>query len=879
MNLSLRTAARIAWRETRSSMVKFSFVVLGVAAGVGALSGVRGFSQSFEGMLTSEARTVMAADLTARQFVLPNPDQTAQLDALAARGVERTLITETVSMASPSPGDAGTPADAAPVLISIKAVDPSKYPYYGEVKLNPPMSLTQALTPDSVVAGDDLLIRVGVKVGQKIRVGGQDFTVAAAVLSEPDRLSGSLNIGLRMMMSREALERTGLMQIGSRSAERFLFKLDPGAPPVEEVRDAIKAALPESTVADFSQSHPIITAGLNRATTFLSLVSLIALIVGAIGVGMAMHAHLQQKMDNIAVMKSLGATSGEIIRIFTIQTLMLGLAGGLGGVLVGRGVEQVFPALINKLFAIDAPVTWHLAAAAQGIAAGILTTLLFTVPPLLAIRSIRPALILRRDMPDARPPWSKRVGQIKPALIAAAVILAGIGLLAAWLANSPRVGGYFAGGLCVSLMLLAVVAALLLRGIREFVRRSPWKIPSLARQGLANLYRQGNQAQAILVALGLGVMFTLTVYLVQNSLVKEIIATAPPEMPNVFLVGVTQAQTAPLLQLISAQPGVLGTPVLGPAVAARLVSIDGVPVAEHQEGADSSPDAQPPSDAKASSGAQQTGGIRRRYTTTRSVTWEEEKPSDVTVLHGAWWTKGTKEPVVSIEEDAAKTLEIEVGSQLELAASGRTIRARVVAIHRVDAMRSTPSAEFVFNPEALAGLPVVFYGGVRMQPQAVGGLQRVVFAKFPTVTVVNIADALAIAQQVVDQIALVIRFLSGFAILAGAIILAASVAGTRFRRVREVVILKTLGATRKRVQRVFSIEFTALGTVAGLLGAMLASGFSGLVLKRLLDAKFHVDFEATAVAIVATALLANLSGWLASSRILKQKPLEILREE
>jgi putative ABC transport system permease protein len=892
MNLSLRTAARIAWRETRSSMVKFTFVVLGVAAGVGALSGVRGFSQSFEGMLTREARTVMAADLTARQFVLPDADQTAQLDALAARGVERTLITETVSMASAtasprasataspgasataspgasataspgasataSPGASATApaAEAAPVLVSIKAVDPLKYPYYGTVKLDPDMPIAQTLRPDTVIAGEDLLIRLGVKVGQQVRVGGQDFRVAAVVISEPDRMSGSLNIGLRLMMSRQAFDRTGLMQLGSRAAQRYLFKLDAGAPGVEETRAAIKSALPESTVADFRQSHPIITAGLDRATVFLSLVSLIALIVGAIGVGMAMHAHLQQKMDHIAVMKSLGATSGEIIRIYTLQTLMLGLAGGVGGVLVGRGVEQIFPALINKLFQIDAPVTWHIEAAAQGIAAGILTTLLFTVPPLLAIRKIRPALILRRDMPEAKLPWAKRMRETKPALAAGAMILAGIGVLAAWLAESPRVGGYFAGALSVSLLLLAAVATLLLKGIRAFVKKSPWRIPALTRQGLANLYRQGNQAQAILVALGLGVMFTLTVYLVQNSLVKEIIATAPPEMPNVFLVGVTEAQTGPLKELIAKQAGVLGAPVLGPAVAARLVTIDGVPVTDHQ-----------------------VDGVRRRYVNTRSVTWEAGQPSDVTVIQGAWWAAGTKEPVVSVEEDAAKTLEIQVGARLELVASGKTIRAKVVAIHKVTSMRSTPSAEFVFDQEALAGLPVVYYGGVRMQPSSVGALQRVVYETFPTITVVNIADALAIAQQVVDQIALVIRFLSGFAILAGAIILAASVAGTRFRRVREVVILKTLGATKKNVQRVFSIEFLTLGGVAGLLGALLAAVFSSLVLKRLLDARFQFDFVATGVAIFGTALLANLSGWVASFRILRQKPLEVLREE
>jgi putative ABC transport system permease protein len=722
------------------------------------------------------------------------------------------------------------------------------------VKLNPEMPLAQALRPDSLAAGEDVLIRLNAKVGDSIRLGGQDYRVAAAVISEPDRMSGSLNIGLRVMMSRDAFERTGLMQLGSRAAERYLFKLDPNAPPVGQVRAAIKRALPESLVADFRQSHPIVTSGLDRATVFLSLVSLIALIVGAIGVGMAMHAHLQQKMDHIAVMKSLGGTSREIVRIYTLQTLMLGTVGGLAGVLVGRAVEQVFPSLINKLFAIDTQVSWHFAAAFQGIAVGVLTTLLFTLPPLLAIRKIRPALILRRDMPDAKLPWMRRAGENRSALAAGIAILLGIGGIAAWLADSPKVGGYFAGGLTVSLLVLAAAAAILLRLIREFLRRSPWRLAALTRQGLANLYRQGNQAQAILVALGLGVMFTLSVYLVQNSLVKEIIATAPPGMPNVFLIGVTEPQVDPLKTLIEKQPGVLAAPELAPSVAARLMSIDGEPIADRD-----------------------LRGIGRRFANTRSVTWEDAQPSDIHVVQGAWWPKDTKDPVVSVDDEAAKTLQIAPGAWLELTASGKTIRARVAAIHEIQAMRATPSPEFVFNRQALAGLPVVFYGGVRMQGSSVGALQRAVFEKYPTITVVNIADALAIAQQVIDQIALVIRFLSGFAILAGAIILAASVAGTRFRRVREVVILKTLGATRRHVRKIFSIEFLTLGGIAGLLGALLAAGFSNLILTRLLEAKFHFDPWATLAAVILTALLANASGWLASVRILRQKPLEVLR--
>ena len=205
MNLSFRTAGRIAWRETRSSLARFSLVVLAVAAGVGALSGVRGFSQSFKGMLTKEARTVMAADLTARQFAMPTAQENAALDNL--HNVDRTLIFETFSMAST------TQPDVTPLLVSIKAVDPAKYPYYGEVKLNPPMPLAAALTPDSVAVGEDLLIRLHLKVGDTIRVGGQDYRVAAAVESEPDRMSGSMNIGLRLMMSRDAFAR-GLMSAG-----------------------------------------------------------------------------------------------------------------------------------------------------------------------------------------------------------------------------------------------------------------------------------------------------------------------------------------------------------------------------------------------------------------------------------------------------------------------------------------------------------------------------------------------------------------------------------------------------------------------------------------------------------------------------------------
>ena len=350
-------------------------------------------------------------------------------------------------------------------------------------------------------------------------------------------------------------------------------------------------------------------------------------------------------------------------------------------------------------------------------------------------------------------------------------------------------------------------------------------------------------------------MFTLTVYLVQHSLVSEIIETAPPGMPNVFMIGITPEQVAPLQQLIAKQPGVEATPEFAPSVPVQIISVNGTPFLdlERAEG--------------------------RRFRSSRSVMFSDEQPSSLKVVQGAWWKKGESQFLLSIDKEAAARLGVGLGDTITISAAGKDVTARVVALHQVQQMRTGMVNELVFNPPALAGMPATFYGGVRMKPSQVGALERAAYAKFPTVTVINVAEALAIMQQVVDQIAVVIRFLSAFAILAGAIILAASVAGTRFRRVREVVILKTLGATRRSAGRIFSVEFLTLGVVAGIMGALLASAFSSLLLKRLLDATYSFDLETTAIAVALTALLAQASGWLASFRILRQKPLEVLRDE
>ena len=351
-------------------------------------------------------------------------------------------------------------------------------------------------------------------------------------------------------------------------------------------------------------------------------------------------------------------------------------------------------------------------------------------------------------------------------------------------------------------------------------------------------------------------MFTLTVFLVQKALVEQIRGSTPPGMPNVFLLDIPGPQRQAVSDLIQAQPGVTAAPDVAFSVAARITAIDGTPIGQLVQ-----------------------GEVGRRFLRTRSVTEMEAKPPETEILSGAWWSPGDRDPQVCASEETARILNLRAGAWIDWNIWSHPVRTRLACIQRTESIRMSARFEFLFSPGQLAGMPAVYYGSARVRPPDVAGLQRVVYERFPTVTVVNIADVMQIVEDVVRRIAMVIRFISAFTILAGAVMVASSIAGTRFRRMREVVILKTLGATRRRIAWIFTVEFLALGAVAGLMGSLLAAAFAALVLKRLLEIEFHLDVPAHALTIAIAAVVAAGAGWAASFRVLGRKPLEILREE
>ncbi len=845
-SFGLRTAPKIAFRDLKAAPAKFLFVILAVAVGVAALSGVKGFGYAFQGMLLRNAKQLIAGDLQAQTWNDISDAQATRMAKVAATNGAVTRITETVSMAASG-------AQHVPQMIAVKAVDPAAYPFYGKLKLTPAEPLSKLLADDSsTVVTPELLMRLKVQPGGTVRIGGKEFRITGTLLGEPDRLASGFGPGMRVLMTRGGLERTGLIQFGSRAAQRFLFKLNPRAN-LDHVKEQIKDILPRVFLSDYREGSPAVGKAIDNTTTFLSLISLIALIVGSLGVAMAMYSHLQQRMDTIAIMKALGARSHQIITIYLMQTLVLGIAGGLIGVAIGALVQRSFPILIRQVFALLPEVPWDWTFSLQGMSLGVLATLLFTFPPLLAIRNVRPSLVFRRNMDDsettAKKQWRERI----PSAVGILLILAGFSGIAVWLSGSLRMGAYFIAGLTVSVLALGLVAGLLLFIMRWLVKTAGNRLPAIFRHGFANLYRPGNQARSVLVALGIGVMFTLTTYLLQRTVLREVMSEGPGREGNLFLLDIRNSSE--VTSLIEAQPGVQSKVELVGYIVCRMLAKNGTATDNLN-----------------------LSKTRKNQLQTIRITTAGSLPRGLYVRSGRWWPETETEPELAVSEQASRDFHLRVGDRLRFQMAGRMVEARLVAVFRREA-RAPVRYDLVFPKLALKGLPVVYYGAVHVEPSKIPQVEEAIFEHFPTVTVANLADVLQDIQQAVDQVALVIRFLAGFAIFAGLIILASSVAGTRYRRVREVAILKTLGGTRGKIAGIFSVEFCCLGAVSGLVGGVLANLFTRIISDKFIDANFDFDWLSLAVVMLSTALLANFAGWLASARILDQRPLEVLRAE
>ena len=447
---------RMVWRETRPAWKRFLFVIAAIALGVAVLTGLKGFSRGLNRSIYRSARELIAADMIVRMNSLPSQSEIGVLESLTQKGARLTRTTETLSMVSSA-------KTSNPILSDIRAVDPKEYPYYGQVELEPAAPLNQVLSNDTAVVTRDMLVRSGIAAGDEIQLGSIRLRIAAVLKSEPDRIGFGMDLGPRILITRNALERSGLIQFGSRASESFLYRFPSQGLELDQARSIITSGIKRRVrITDYRDPNPSVTRGLERAANFLSLVGLLSLLVGGLGVSTTVRTYLQQKLDSIAILKCIGGRSRQIIRIYLLQGLVLGAVGSAIGTGLGYLVQLLLPRLLRGL--IDIPANLELApgAAIQGFAIGIFTTFIFLLTPLLAIRKVKPIRVFLREMPETQSsPW-KRLRSDPLPLCSLLLLVTGIGLAASWLAGSWRWGFTFLAALIGCILVLAAGAKALL---------------------------------------------------------------------------------------------------------------------------------------------------------------------------------------------------------------------------------------------------------------------------------------------------------------------------------------------------------------------------------------------------------------------------------
>jgi putative ABC transport system permease protein len=834
---------RMAWRETRSAWKRFLFVVAAIALGVAALTGLKGFSEGLTRSIYRSSRELIAADMVVRMNSLPGPRELEVLDTLVHRGAAMTRTTETLSMVSAARA-------ANPILSDVRAVDPNQYPFYGNVELESSAPLNKLLTADTAVVSRDLFVRGGVSIGDIIQIGSVQVRISAILKSEPDRIGFGMELGPRILITRSALERSGLIQFGSRATESFLFKLPPRGLDLPQARSIIESGIKSRVrITDFRDPNPSVTRGLKRSADFLSLIGLLSLLVGGLGVSTTIHTYLQQKLDSIAILKCIGGRSKQIIRIYLLQGLILGVIGSTAGMGLGYVVQLVLPRVLRGVIELPTKLEFAPGAAAQGFIIGVFTTFIFLLIPLLGIRQVRPVRVFLREMPEDRESWAKRLRRDPLPLFSLLLLAAGIGLAASWLAGSWRWGFSFLAALLGCLAVLATGTGILLAALKRIPQ-----IPSMAmRHGIKNLNRPGTHAASTVATLGLGVAFVLAVYFIQNSLITQIIKSAPPDFPNVFLLGVTGNSRKAVSDFLDQQKGIESHSLI-PSVSSRLLRVDGRPADQL--------------------GAEEDGHAHVEFT----LTWSESIPPDTRITDGKWWHPPFNTPLISVGEHSARRMKIRVGSILEFDAGGVVVRGKVANIREAEFERPGTSNQFIFSPGTLDGLPTSYIGTVRIPPSRVAEFQSALFRNFPNITSIDVGQVLTRVQDLLNKISHIIRFVALFAILSGIIILAAGVVSTRYQRIREVVLLKTLGATKPQIARIQAAEFLILGSAGGLIGGGLAAIAAHYLLGKLLNTEFAFQWIPLLAGVAASGALSIATGWLASRGILNHKPLEVLRE-
>ena len=862
----MRFVLKMTVRELRASWRRLVFFFVCVAIGVGAIVALRSVIQTVRNGMVSEARAMMASDVMMATNRGWTPELRQLIDArlAAAPVVDRMEAVETATMVRATQGT------TVARMVELRGVQP-KFPFYGRIELADGQEYSHDLLRDrGVLVRPELLAQLGIGRGAQILIGGQPFTVRGVLVKEPGRRAGAFTLGSRVFMDYDDLQKTGLLSFGSRASHQILLKVEDHG--VDELTTQLRADLRERFAGAWSYrlAEDDITEDMQRAENYLSLVGFVIVVLGGIGVWSVTRVFVKQKIRSVAILKCVGATTNQVLGTYVLQVMLLGLTGSVLGVGLAAIALRTIPESMTAAIG-GAAIGLTTSAVLQGCAVGLLVSLLFSLVPLLEVRRVKPLLLLRGGgdisllSGGARPPFKERLRSIDRVQVAAAVLVAlALVVVASWQAASLEVGLIVCGGFAGLALLLHGAGAGLVRAVRPLSRTRMFAL----RHAVLSLQRPGNQTRVILLAVGLGAFFVLGVRALQSNLLDEFAINLQEGGPDMFLVDIQQDQVDPMRSFLRERlPAGGAEPRLIPVLRARVTGVKGAEV-----------------NLESYRDVRGRGSLAREYT----ITYRDHLESNETLMKGEFWTgKGplpadAAELEVSIERSIHERFDIAPGDLMRFDVLGRTVEARVTSVRDVEWEDSRNGGfMFVFRPGPLSDAPHTYIGIFRApgETQARATFQHELVSRYPNVSAIDVREVLASVQDVISNVTLAITIVGGIAVFGGILILVGAVAMTKFQRVYEAAILRTLGASSRTLTAMLAGEYTTLGLLAGTVGAAGALVLSWAVCRYV----FEIDWvPATGLLIsgaVITAVLVAVIGIAASNDVLRKKPLATLRAE
>ncbi len=815
----------------------FGIFLACLALGVAVIAGIGSLTEALQAGLAREARTILGGDVELAQFSRPLPPDAE--DWLAA---EAQAVSHIVTMRGMAHSEDGTRRS----LIELKAVD-GAYPLTGTLELEGGADLPAALADGGVAADRGLFERLGLEIGDRIRIGGALLVLRAVITREPDRLTAGIALGPRVMVNHASLERTGLVRPGTMSRHRYRALLPPGVTP-EAWSDALEHAFPDGgwRLRDSRNANPSLERQLDRVGSFLTLTGLAALLIGGIGVASAVSNHLEGKLRTIATLKCVGATQAVVLLAYLIQIAILGLAAIGVGLALGAALPPVLASLAGGALPLPLSGTLHAAPLAFAAACGALTVLTFSLWPLGRAARTRPGLLFRSavDPSSGRPPLAAVAGTVLAAGGLAALVVA--------TAPLPEVALWFAAGVPVSLALFRGAAAVVVLAAR---RTRPRRGLAL-RLGLANLSRTGAPTVPVALSLGTGLAVLIALVLVQSSLGARLVERSA-DRPAFFFVDIQPGQAEAFDRLVSETEGAERDARM-PMLRGRIIRIAGKPVSE----TDVAP------------------GSEWAVRSDIGLSYAATPPANAAIVEGRWWNEDYRGPaLLSLGAEIARDFGVGIGDTLTLNVLGREVTAQIASLREVDWTALEINFIAIFSPGVLDGAPQIHLATVRATPEAEPVLERRVTERFANISAIPIRAVVAALDEMLGRVAGAVQAVAAVTVGTGLLVMAGAIAAGRERRVRDAVVMKVLGARRADLTRAFLVEHLLLGCIAaGLafgIGTLAAWGFTTGVLG--VELRFRVEYviAMAAACITITLILGFASTW----RALGRKAAPLLRME